>query len=53
MTDKDKEILQQWEQHDPFKRASPDLVEAVEKIQRKAVLAGKYDFLENLEESLF
>jgi len=44
---------EEWEKHDPFKRASPELIRKVERYEKLSKVSTKEHFLDNLEESLF
>lgn len=35
MTPAQEAIMRQWEQHNPFQRAAPDLIRKVQRVQRE------------------
>lgn len=52
-TDDAYNAYNEWCQHDPFKRASPDLIRMIERYEKQYTKIESEVFFNNLEESLF
>lgn len=51
-----EEIVQaynEWYEHNPFERASPELIRKVEQLQKQYTKTETKEFFNNLEEALF
>lgn len=46
-------VQDEWCQHDPFKRASPDLIRMIERYEKQHTKIESEVFFNNLEEGLF
>lgn len=47
------QICNEWYKHNPFERASPELIRKVEQLQKQYTKTESKEFFNNFEEALF
>lgn len=48
-----QDVIHQWNTHNPFVRASQELIKQVEKLNNKSLIQQKQFDIKNMEEALF